>query len=958
MVLSAFFLSGLSALIYEVVWMRMLTLVFGASVFAASTVITVYMLGLALGSFYTGRIIDRNNLKISYLKIYAFIELAIGVYCLFTPFLFSNLDSVFSYIYKLVEVDFFVFSLIRFFFCALVMIVPTILMGATLPLLAKYFIKHKDEVGKNIGFLYGLNTFGAVCGILLTAFLFVPSLGVKATIFLAVVVNIFIFAFAYYFSKKEEEVKTTKIAAGNKVSFFSHSKFFYVMLLLFSLSGFISLVYEVAWFRILTMTIGNTVYAFSVMLATFLFGLALGSYLISFFADKIKNKLFFFALVQISIGLSAMVLLPLFGNLPMVFLDILKISQVSFWNVQAVNFITSFVAIIIPTIFMGMTLPLVVKIVTEDIKEVGFKVGTLYAGNTIGSTFGSLLGGFLLIPFLGVKFTIIFMVCLNIMIGAYLVFSYVKVMQKAKISVYVFSFIVLVSSFLMPSWDKAFLISGPYLYASQYMEKVKKGDFKEAYKGITNIIYYEEGVTGTVAVVKRQDNILMSVNGKGIADIKNDRLTHTLLGSLPLFLKPESKDALLVGLGSAVTLGAMEQFPLENITAVELSKEVIKASSFFSEANYNALEDERLNLVVDDGRIYLDYSEKKYDVIVSQPSVPWMSGASNLYTVDYYEIVKKALKDDGIVCQWIQAYNMDFESLRILLKAFKEVFPHTTLWQYNKGNIFLIGSKKTLEVPYSSINKLFKDKKINKMMSSIGVRVPEMFVSGFTLSEDNLDELTKGVEINSDNNPLIEFRAPKSMFTFTSDSNYNLIAKKYSMARISKKTDINIDKQDRPFLSAMGVKENLNSDNWKFVFNGFSVKNNLINIKKRNDDVSKGVLELIEWRYLPYKGEGESKLTLRRNYEPSPQELSKLLLFNYLSFSARGKHLLNGEGKLKSKNMLLWMLNENNGVPVLSFAFHCAENKSKYIGTLKPSPRGKKEVEIIVKDISKGLGCI
>jgi spermidine synthase len=581
-VLVAFFLSGLSALVYEVVWMRMLTLAFGTTVFAVSTVVTVFMAGLAIGSFYFGRWVDKKAGELNTLKLYALLEGCIGLYCLFTPWAFSNLDILYGHIYRLAEINFYLFSFIRFLLSFAVLLIPTVLMGATLPVISKYFVTRKERLGRSIGSLYGFNTFGAVLGVLITAFLLIPFVGVRAALLTAVFLNLAIAFTMYYLASSTEEpfaaisVKKTPLPKKKTSPQRPVSEARAVLSILvpaaFAASGFASLAYEVSWFRILSMTIGNTVYAFSVMLAIFLLGLALGSFIFSFVIDRIRDRLRAFAIMEMSIGLSVVALVPFFGILPLTFMGLVARFSFDFWALQAVNFLTAFVAIIIPTLLMGATFPLVVRIMTDDLGYLGRRVGSLYALNTLGGVAGSFLAGFFFIPLVGAQTTIIFMVGINLAIGCALLFASPYASAVLKRVVAFSALVLLIASFFLPSWDRNLLTSGVYLYAGSHMESFKKGELKTWLRERNEIVYYNEGITGTTAVIERTGNPYMSVNGKIIADISNDTFIHTLLGSHPLMLHPEPKKALLVGLGSGVTLGAMERFPVEEIVTITPSR--------------------------------------------------------------------------------------------------------------------------------------------------------------------------------------------------------------------------------------------------------------------------------------------------------------------------------------------------------------------------------------------------
>lgn len=275
-VAAAFFLSGLSALMYQVIWMRKLTIIFGSTVFSVTTVITAFMFGLALGSFMAGRLIDKN--KYNLFKFYGSLEIAIGAYCLLTPLMFSLVEILYGYVYGLSDLNFYLFSFVRFIVSFTILVVPTALMGATLPVLTKALVEGRQELGAKFGFLYSVNTFGAVTGTIITAFVMLPNLGLFLSLVAAVSLNILIGLFFYFMSSSFRDAGSMEAAKKKKTkepSFLvSNKKLYNVLLLSFFVTGFAALGLEVAWFRILIMTIGNSVYAFATMLAVFLTGIA------------------------------------------------------------------------------------------------------------------------------------------------------------------------------------------------------------------------------------------------------------------------------------------------------------------------------------------------------------------------------------------------------------------------------------------------------------------------------------------------------------------------------------------------------------------------------------------------------------------------------------------------------------------------------------------------------------
>lgn len=968
----AFFLSGFSALVYEIIWMRMLSLTFGTTVFAATTVITSYMAGLAIGSFFGGRFADRQTKRYTLLKYYAFIELFVGLSCLLTPLIFYLLEYIYKPLYLYGEDHFYIFSLLRFSLSFLVLFIPTALMGATLPILIKFVVREVSLAGKSTGTLYGINTLGAVTGVFITAFVLIPWLGMHGALFLAVACNLLIFAFIYFIllSYKEQggEMKEGYIAWRDSFKIFLSGKKG-VLFAAFLLSGFCSLGYEVLWFRVLSMTIGNTVYAFSVMLAVFLFGIGLGSWLFSVFSDKVTKHLAMFVLVELLIAVSSVLLLPLFGNLPILFLGFMEQFGYTFVALQFVNFFTAFLVLIIPTLLMGVSFPLALHIFCKDKKTLGVATGILYSGNTVGSVLGSFIAGFILIPLIGVQSSILFFAMINVLIALSLLFAF-KEKSIYKLIVSGTGIFVLTASLVLPAWDKALLSTGVFVNAPNYMKYFEEDIFLEGVEKALDVKYYSEGTDSTVTVMKRVDNMVLTVNGKPIADVNSDPFTNTLLGSVPLMLHESPKSALLIGLGSGVTLGAMEQFPLEDIYALEISPEVVKASKYFSEYNFNALEDDRLKLIVDDARSYLAYKDLSYDVIVSQPSVPWMSGAANLYTKDFYDVVSTRLNEGGLFFQWIQAFGMDYESLSVMVNSFKGTFEHVSLWVYKPGNVLLLGSNEPFDWSYLNIFSKFKNENVRDLLLNVSIKTPEDLFSGL-LAEDKgfISSAFSETAINTYDRPIIEYSSPKTLFTDTTLDNYNkMVEKLYIIRPEIKDTFVRTGEKSYRY-PLMGLDAELKGD-WKHIYAGFEYLTKpvtefdpksftldksfsriaILEKSKERPDIEDSALRRLAEKNFQFSNR---QMLIIKNKGRSSKDIKGEL------FLSKMEEVIDKEAKVKGVisgigNGVAYMISGKAEEAVLYLAWQCKESGLLFDANLIPA----KSVDSFLKDMPQMIKCM
>ncbi|MEN3333052.1 MAG: spermidine synthase [Blastocatellia bacterium] len=822
-VLLCFFASGASGLVYQVVWVRELVLVFGATTFAVSTVLTAFMGGLALGSFYFGR---RSESLARPLRLYGWLEIGIGLYGLAVPFIFAALPVIYHPIWRWLQLSFFTLSLVRFFFAALVLILPTALMGATLPVLASYYARDDHHIGLRVGSLYALNTFGAVIGAAITGFALIPLLGMHATTATAAAINISLGLVALRISRLEESdtalsdqsasglanrhietPKTASAAERAKVSSITNDNLsrrgLIAVLVSFAVSGFIALAYEVIWSRVLALIIGSSVYAFSIMLTTFLIGLAAGAAVVSRFADRIRRPVMAFAVIEIGVGITSFIGAHLFNDLPYVFVQLYRIiGSHSFTVLLFARFLISALVMIGPTLLLGALFPLVVRIISTSTtaRTSGRTVGEAYAANTIGAIVGSFASGFFLIPFLGLLGSLRLCAALNFVVAAVLFATRgrgdaatrggretetqgrgdaatrrqakslrvstsprLRVETWAGIAVSALCIVGIV--LLEPAWDSQIMSSAVYRYAPQLSNKSKSELFDYLKRGQGESIFYKEGITATVAVQRLGDGRVLKVNGKPEASTTGDMPTQILIGSLPLLVRQQTDDVLLIGLGSGVTLGSVEQFPVKRVTCVELEPAVVEATRYFEDVNNRPLKDSRLRLISNDGRNFIYTTDEKFDVIISEPSNPWLTGVANLFTLEYFKRGAERLKDDGLFGQWLQLYEMAPEDVRTLVATFHAAFPCVYIFRGAEGDLMLLGSKIDRKLDLSVMQSHFNEPQIAADLKRIKTTQATDLLSRFYLGPQEVVNLTNGAKLNTDNNALIEFNAPRRVGT-------------------------------------------------------------------------------------------------------------------------------------------------------------------------------------------------
>lgn len=762
-----FFLSGATALVYQVVWTRILTLFFGSTTLAVSTVLAVFMAGLAIGSALFGNEADRLSEPV---RFYGWLELVIGILAITTPLIFSVIEKIYVSIIQYAGPDLWSASMIRFFLSSLLLLPPTILMGGTLPVLSKVFLDEQGgNTGRSISLLYFVNTAGAVAGTLASGMFLLQSLGIQRLLICGGLVNVGICCFAYSMPLLQRAATTQQpsVASASQIvpAGWSRDAVLAVMALFFS--GMAALIYEVVWTRVLTLVIGSSTYAFTVMLATFLTGIAIGSALIARYSATRKPTTELLAGCQILIGVFALATAATFGILPDAFVALFGAVGQQFGLFLAGNLVLCFVVMVPATIFMGASFPVASAVVVASFGTSGRRIGLLYAGNTIGAILGAFLAGFVFLPKIGIQNTLIVAICINLGCALFLSLSstpQASGTRRRLTPAIAVSLLVLLAFVWRPPWDKLKMTSGPYVYAVQY----QKIPIEERIFGL-ELLFYREGPIATVSVVKEGKHVRLVVDGKTDAGNYRDMSTQVLAGHLPLLVKPDAKSVMIIGYASGITAGAAARHDVESVDCVEIEPAMKDASRFFDEENYRVIDDSRFHLIMDDARSHSLTSSKLYDVIISEPSNPWQAGSSRLFTKEAFRNARNRLKPGGIMAQWMHLYGVDVETFRLVVRTFLSVFPHVTLWMDpDFADVIFLGSSEPISIDPLTIQHTFEtNARISASLSRIGYPETWSLFKAFLLNEADTRRFAGTGELNTDDLPHLEYRAPKSLYLST-----------------------------------------------------------------------------------------------------------------------------------------------------------------------------------------------
>lgn len=755
--LTLFFFSGATGLLYQVVWTRKLVLFFGTTSYAVSTVLSVFFLGLAIGSIWGGRLADRTR---NPLRLYGAMEIIIGVWALLFILFIDVGESLVVSALQLFESSRLLAIGLRVVMAAVLLLLPVTLMGATLPLLSRHITARGPIRGSRIGTLYSVNTLGAVLGCSVTGFILLAQLGYTRATFVGAALNIAIGLAALVLSRRNDRHATrdigghTSSAESDGEDVPSTPAFVGVLVIsAFALSGFCFLGLEVLWTRLLAIVFLGTTYAFTTMLTTVLCGIALGSAVAAALVDRWKQHAALFGFVQVLTAAACVAMLSVFPRLPDMLLEAQRDAGYTWHGTVQTKFTLSFLALFLPTFLFGMSFPLALKAFSQSSRHVGRDVGRLYGANTFGGVIGAVVGGFVLIPLLGAHQGILVLSVLLGLGGLALLLAAPVPSLGRRAALGLLGTGIFAALFLTAPDDVSLALNQSFLPEGH------------------ELIHYSEGIEGTVVVsspidqTDGSDRVLWINAVQATASIEKGVKMNRFQGILPLLFDRDFDNALFMCFGSGITAGTLALSPFDRIDAVELSREVLLAATFFKTDNFDVLDNPRIHPIIDDGRNFLLTTKNTYDLITFEPMPLALAGVSTFYTKEYYELCRARLSKGGLISQWIPLHNgLSLEVLRDLFKTFLDTFPESSAWFIN-ADMFLIGSNEPLSINYARVEKRLADNPaLREGLAEVYLNdVPELMAS-FFMGKDQLQRFTDGARVMTDDRPWAEFIAPKLIY--------------------------------------------------------------------------------------------------------------------------------------------------------------------------------------------------
>jgi spermidine synthase len=769
-ILGLFFCSGATALVYEVVWSKFLAQMFGSTIYAQTVVLAVFMGGLALGNKLFGRWADGLRRPV---QAYGWLELAIGLYALAFPALDRGADGLFialgtGWVERPV-----LLTALKGVLAAGLLLGPTILMGGTLPLLAAWLQKHSADAGRGSARFYSVNSLGAVTGSGLAGFFLVQHFGMVATLQIAAAVNILIALAALWLGAAPAakpatpNLKPATPAASatgtGRTSPPSNLPLWAGLTVFFT--GGVSMGLEVLAARSLALIFGSSLQSFAIVLMAFILGIGLGAAWIASPKRKVTGP----GLIVVLLCLAALWVAFLVFNIERG-VDFYRIARTGLGRTEMGylyhQLLAGGIALIVlglPAAWIGAVVPLMIRLVSADGFKLGGKVGALLTWNTLGAVTGVLLTGFVLMPAAGLRGAF---ATLALLLGlAALLFAWQRRLRFGLVAAGLACVLPVSLFFVGGEGWKHVMSSGVF----RIWETTFEPRLMPIRKQHMQILFYEDAPDATVSV-EEVDGIIapamrgMRTNGKPEGGTGSDFSTQLLVTHLPMLVKPDAKDVFMLGLGSGISAGALLDYPVEQIIIGENCEPVIRASDYFADWNRHVLRDPRVRIWTEDARTVLKLRPQLYDVIITQPSNPWMAGIGSVFSREYYQLCADRLKPGGIVANWFHVYEISDEVVEMVLRTFCDVFPHVEIWDAAQGDIIMLGSL----TPWASGPEVFRAAmnrpEVSRDLAMIDIHTPEMLLARQLASQRTGAAVAAPGPLQTDLNPRLEYIAPKAFF--------------------------------------------------------------------------------------------------------------------------------------------------------------------------------------------------
>jgi spermidine synthase/MFS family permease len=776
-VLAAFFVSGFAGLMHQVVWAKLLVQLIGATAHAQAAVLAVFMGGLAIGAAWFGRRVDRHGRP---LRTYVLIECAIAGYCLLLPLLLAAVSSAYLALAARVFESSGLTLLLRTVLAAAVVLPPAVLMGATLPLLARSLIGRVEDTQRRVADLYALNSLGAVLGAGLAGFITLPLIGVHASLAVAAALNGVAALLVWPRARREGGAAPAAAPAPTTATIYRPGQYRGALAAL-ALSGFAAMGYEVIFTRLIALACGASTYSFTIMLMAFISGIALGGAIAS--RLRAPRPLWLLALTQLAVVVTLLATTPALSRLAYAIgrLRVATLADGDFPLFLAGQAALSLAVLLVPTTCLGLGFPLVARVQARQPDDLGWRIGSTYAWNTVGNVLGATLTGALFIPWLGVLGAFHVALACSAAAGLVLLAVAEEAAPRARLAALAATAAAAALYLAVgggwtdplrfarahlrlrqgppPGLDAAALAKHPAAsFAAWQQAFVIRPETQPAF-------FFAEDAHATVLAFEQKGTRWLVVNGKPDASTAGDLDTQLLLAHAPLFLSPQARTVLVIGYGSGITAGAALRHPVERVDVVEISPAVMAADGFFAEANQHVLADPRVRVFTDDGQSFVRAAPQPYDVIISEPSNPWIAGIGGLFTVEFFTAARDALTPGGVFVCWLHTYEQTDENVALILRTLQAVFPEVTVFaNRNLGDAIAVASVEPLVPDFAAMEARFATADVRANLGRLGVPNLAALLSHHRVSPARLRRLLGDGPLNTAGHERLEYLGPRAVY--------------------------------------------------------------------------------------------------------------------------------------------------------------------------------------------------
>ena len=770
--------SGLCALVYQVAWQRELRLVFGASTAASAAILAIFIGGMGIGSLLLGPRADRHARP---LALYARLEMGIAVAAALSPFLLSLVRSIYFALGGHPTLGPVGATIARLVLTALVLAVPTLLMGGTLPAIARAVTSQKDKGRGAMALLYGINTLGAVAGSVLSTFAMLEVFGTRMTLWIAALVNLLVAIVGNVMarsldpipidtsSESEETVEPTPSSEPVAPAWF--------VLVASGAVGFAFFLMELVWYRMLGPLLGGTVFTFGLILATALTGIGLGGAFYAILGRNRPARLHWFAITCIVEAIFIAIGWALGDRLALLALQLRALSVFGFGGYVAGWAVITGILILPAAFVSGVQFPMLIALLGRGRSQVGKHAGHAYAANTAGAMLGSLAGGFGLMPLLTApgcwKLVVFLLVGIGIAAALLSAFREQRFLRASfPLALAVFGLLLLGAEGPTALWRHSAIGAG----RAPHIET--ENDYRQWRNRVrANIAQEWEGIESSVAL-NAQNDVAFMVNGKSDGAALGDSPTQVMSGLLGALIHPEVKKGAVIGLGTGSTAGWLGKLPtLERLDVVEIEPVILEVARAFDPVNGGVLDNPKVHITVEDAREFLATTRERYDLIFSEPSNPYRAGIASLFTVEFYEAVAKRLEQNGVLLQWVQGYEIDARTLRLIYATLNQVFPYIETWELRTQDLLLIASREPIVHDVERMRARIQEEPFRSALANtIRVNDLEGVLGHFVATTEFTKHLLDGYDgpLNTDDLSPVEFGFAREVGAGASNLTYDM----------------------------------------------------------------------------------------------------------------------------------------------------------------------------------------